>query len=73
MTWTTAYLIIYTNGIGKHMKRIEILKRLEELDAENKKDYELFRKLTEKEDNETIHYEFTNGFLINCLKEKVEL
>ena len=37
------------------MERIEILKKLEELDAENKKDYELFRKLTEKEDNKTIH------------------
>ena len=53
------------------MKRIEILKKLEELDAENKKDYELFRKLTDKEDNKTIHYEFVEnkGFLLNCLKE----
>lgn len=53
------------------MKRIEILKKLEELDAENKKDYELFRKLTEKEDNKTIHYNFVEneGMLLNCLKE----
>ena len=43
------------------MKRIEILKKLEELDAENKKDYELFRKLTDKEDNKTIHYEFVEN------------